>query len=131
MVILERYGSIPTMGTFGRLWIEGTHFKCLTVECPDLNNTPGKSCIPKGTYPLRLSHYYAGGYPAFEICDVPNRSRILIHIANTINDIKGCVGLGDRFGWVVGKWAVLNSKQTLSAFMGAMENITETEIEVR
>jgi len=62
-----RYGSIPTMGTFGelKLWNDmELVFTAYTVERPWLNNTPFKSCIPAGNYILEMhaSEKYPGCY---------------------------------------------------------------------
>lgn len=128
MVKLERFGSIPGMGTYGHLTIGS--FECLTVEREWLDNKPGESCIPPGEYPFKLSTYYKGGYPAYEIFGVPNRNRILIHIANKPTDVQGCVGLGKHWGWIDGEWAVSSSREVFGCFMGAMGNVTEDTIKV-
>ena len=117
-----------TMGVFGTL--EYNRFECVTVELPWRNNQPSVSCIPDGTYTLRRDYYHTGRYEAFEICDVANRSRILIHAANTIDDIKGCVGVGRELGWVNDRWAVTNSRETLDRLMRELDGVDETTINI-
>jgi len=117
MVTLTREGY-HEMGTFGTLRYKD--FDCKTVERPWSNNTVFISCIPPGIYPIKLGKFYQGGYPCWELDQVPNRSLIKIHRANTMNDLKGCIGLGSTFGTVDKTWAVLNSRQTHDEFMRAM-----------
>lgn len=117
-----------TMGVFGTLELNG--FECATVERPWANNRPSVSCIPDGTYTLKRDFYYTGHYEAFEICDVPNRSRILIHVGNTMDDLKGCVAVGRDLGWINDRWAVTNSRDTYQRFMQELDGTDETTINI-
>ena len=97
-------------------------FECETVERPWANNAPNISCIPEGKYELRRSRFYRRDYDAYEVVGVKDRSRILIHIANTPLDVEGCIGLGERRSWIKEQWAVANSTETFAAFMHVMGN---------
>lgn len=120
-----------TDGVFGRLVIPDGR-TLFTLEDDWKNNEPRESCIPAGEYTLRRTIYHKHNLETFEVCDVPNRSRILIHPANTENDIEGCIGVGMRRGWVtvakdedtgatnVEKRAVVDSKKAFAVFMEAM-----------
>lgn len=103
---LERFAYSP-MGTFGRLRANG--FECFSIEEVWNDNRPNISCIPVGTYRLKR-----GNFPkhkeAFQVMDVPNRTAILIHVANTIKDIEGCIGPGEKLGMLGDHWAVLGSQ---------------------
>lgn len=103
---LERFAYTP-MGTFGRLRI-GERFLCYTLEEVWANNEKGKSCIPIGLYVLKRG-FFPKHKEAFEVTDVLGRTAILIHIANTVADIEGCIGPGLRLGCLGGQWAVLDS----------------------
>ena len=128
-------------GTFGTLMLPG--LLLCTVEDDWKNNIPGESCIPPGYYTLRRSPYYHGGYETFEVTGVPGRSRILIHKANTEEDVKGCIGLGTRLGklWVakdedtgatgVLKQGVVESAIAFQKFMTAMTGLDEAMLDVR
>jgi len=124
-MVIERFAHTP-FGTFGRLTY-GV-FSCFTVECEWQNNTRGISCVPVGEYELRREYYYDGDYNTIGISDVPNREYIKFHIANTEDDLKGCVALGLELGFVgankfkkrKGKWGVLRSKDAFDQFMAAM-----------
>ena len=116
------------MGTFGRLSAAGNVW--ITVERPWADNARDVSCIPEGVYTVRRDYYHRGGYEAFEIENVPNRSEIKIHIGNTMDDVSGCIAIGTDLGWVHGKWAVTHSKIAFHAFMHAMRMVDETCIKI-
>ncbi len=133
-VLLKRY-AYTKMGTFGVLSIvdcDEIVFECLTVERPWLNNEPRVSCIPEGTYVLELrvseivyrtsKEEFEKG---FEICDVPDRTFIMIHVANSMDDLQGCVGVGSSPAWIHHKWAVGNSRVTFQEFMYNMHLVKE------
>lgn len=118
-------------GVFGRLAIPNGKI-LFTMEDDWLDNAPGKSCIPAGSYVLRRAIYHKHNLETFEVSDVPDRKHILIHPANTEEDVEGCIGLGMRRGWVtvakdedsgavnVEKRAVVDSKSAFRVFMDAM-----------
>lgn len=115
---LVRWADTP-YGTFGTLTLPDG-WSCYTIELPWLNNAPRVSCIPAGTYPLRLGHYNKGGYPAYELLDVPGRAEIKIHRANRAEDVQGCIGPGAQLGVLHGEWAVMNSGMALEHIMAIM-----------
>jgi len=94
-LILTRF-AYTDMGTFGSMLVDGQTI--YTVERPWLNNARNVSCIPIGNYRCKPRFYNRGGYPAVEICDVPNRSHILFHRGNTMHDVAGCVALNYGLG---------------------------------
>lgn len=116
-VILERF-CYCEQGTFGRLYLP--ELSVLTVERPWLQNQPFLSCIPEGDYQLRPSRFYRGGYDTWEVLEVPNRTRILVHRGNRAHDVQGCIAVGMTLGCVGGAWAVLDSRTAFAAFMRAM-----------
>jgi len=85
---------------------------CYTIERPWLDNKRNISSIPTGEY--TCMPYSSQRYKnVWELQDVPGRSKILIHVANTASDVQGCIGVGDSIGSLGGKRAVLNSRVTL------------------
>jgi hypothetical protein len=70
-------------------------FKCFTLELPDLNNQRRISCIPEGTYNLKL-HNSPKFKQVYWVQDVPGRSEILIHSGNYVSQILGCILVGDN-----------------------------------
>lgn len=122
----------PPDGTFGTL--TGAGLSLVTVERPWLANAADVSCIPAGTYQLHRSMFYKHGYEAFEVTGVPGRSRILMHIANTEDDVEGCIGLGLRFGKLlvggVPRDAVVESREAFARFMAALAGIDTATLTV-
>jgi hypothetical protein len=126
-------------GVFGVLRMPG--FVCVTAEEQDLGNARNVSCIPAGTYPFKRTTYFKHGYPTYEVCDVPGRSRILIHPGNTEEDTDGCILLGLQPGklrvkdedtgsreW---KHGVLHSQKAFARFMQHMGAIQSTTITIQ
>lgn len=110
-VILKRQPSAG-FGTFGQMFINGNQI-CVTAELPWLDNHPGTSCIPTGTYEC-IPHNSPSHPNTWEVSNVPNRSAILIHNANLPSQLLGCIGVGDTYGTIDGQRAVLNSVATLN-----------------
>ena len=117
IVELTRFAYTP-MGTFGRLSVG--NYRCFTVELPWFNNIPGESCIPEGRYRLILGRYNKGGYAAYEVTGVIDRTRITIQRGNIADDLLGGIALGAALGCSSGKWAVTGSEKAFFGFMEAM-----------
>lgn len=129
---LLRLGSDAEVGTPGLLSLDGIP-RWVTVERPWYGNlglldTPENkndiSCIPPGVYPVRLYPSPKHG-PVYQICNVPKRTYIEIHIANYDDQVVGCVAIGLRFGMVTKKdgtktFGVLDSAAAFGDFMKAM-----------
>lgn len=101
-IYLERYGSFPGIGTFGKMIADDSIF--YTVEKEWLNNQPYISCIPAGDY--RLENHDSAGHPQtyamvnhdlgvyhYEDSD-STRFACLIHVANYPHEVVGCIGPG-------------------------------------
>lgn len=89
-VILNRYYQDNKI-TLGILNINNIqHVPIFTLEKPNLDNQRNISCIPKGNYickPYSSSKYKN----VYQICDVPNRTKILFHVGNYPKDTRGCI----------------------------------------
>ena len=128
ILTLERFCYSP-LGTFGML-TSGDGFSCYTVEEIWKHNTTGNSCIPEGVYRCRRGHFPKHG-EAFEVCEVPGRTAILFHVANTIADIEGCIGPGETLGALDNVWAVLNSGHAYQRFMTYLKDEQEFVLDIR
>lgn len=114
-------------GTFGRFLING--FTAYSVERPWLSNKPFVSCIPAGIYTCRRTLSPKFG-ETFEVMWVKDRTHILFHVANTPEELHGCIALGEKLGCVNGSWAILNSRNTIRRFMDVLEGVDEFELEI-
>lgn len=92
----------------GTLSIEGTDFKCDTLELP-----LGKGAVEAGSYWVRLcmSSKFRGWRPY--LMAVPGRMGIMIHEGNTPSDTRGCILVGENRE----RGKVLNSRDTLKRLM--------------
>lgn len=124
-VLVTRFCESEKFGTFGVLTVtpkneDWEQFSCYTVEKPWKANEPFISCIPAGTYNIVKGMYHKGGYPAYEIVDVPERWLIKIHRGNVAEEVAGCLALGASLGVLDGSWAVLRSHKAYQDFMRTM-----------
>lgn len=86
---------------------------CKTLELPWRDNQKNISCIPAGEY--KLSPYPSAKFgEVYIVNNVSGRDGILIHVGNTADDIQGCILVGDSYGKLNGKKAVLNSRQAFN-----------------
>ena len=96
LTILRKYHS---QGTTGKLISDKVIFR--TLERPNLSNQQDNpntkqndsSCIPEGIY--KVVPDKTGRFQYFKVLDVLNRSNIEIHPANSIEDLLGCIGIGE------------------------------------
>lgn len=107
-------------GTFGVLLDGNTPF-ALTLEEVWLNNVRNISCIPKGEYICKRVNTPKHG-EVFQVMDVPNRTAILFHKGNTIEDTEGCILVGEQFEPINGKMAVIHSGKGYGEFMTRLKD---------
>ena len=71
------------------------YYTCHTIELPNKNNIKRFSCIPEGCYKVikeqPQGHF---NYTHFRLLNVPGREGILIHIANYVSQLRGCIAVG-------------------------------------
>jgi Family of unknown function (DUF5675) len=114
--------------TFGMLTIPGT-LTLLTLELPWIpdpmfkGGSPGRSCVPAGLY--QLVTHDTPAHPKtwalvspdlavyHEPMDIPihgmGRTACLLHTANLVNQLAGCIAVGDMPGVLTGEVALLDS----------------------
>lgn len=129
--------------TKGDLLIEknGSSYQCKTLELPWKENKKQVSCIPEGTYPVKVRYSKKYG-THLHITDVPNRDLILIHWGNyagSVNkktgypDIKGCILVGKYYGDISGDGIdeILTSRSIFNRIMEFVKDgLEEMEIEI-
>jgi hypothetical protein len=130
MLTLIRHGPHKD-GTFGTLSFKG-YLICLTLELLWDNNKVGKSCIPEGSYPVvKRQHWfgeetYGSTYEIF----VPGRTAILIHPANIVTELKGCIAPGLKIGRMNGRRAVLDSGDAFHCIKKTLKDMERTNLHV-
>lgn len=115
-------------GTFGVLLWMGFPV-CVTLELPWKNNAAQVSCIPSGRYLCKRVDSPKFG-DTFEITNVPGRSHILFHGANTINDLLGCVGLAEFYHRFNGRAGIANPSKgaAMIEFHQVTSDVNEFEL---
>lgn len=129
---LARFAYLPNC-TLGVLTIPSTDLELYTIELPWLDNRRGKSCIPEGTYPVTCTVRYSNQRLALLLHDVPDRTEIMIHVANRPSELRGCIAPGLRLGGLRGEFAVLQSAQAMDyliADSGMYWQSPPTQIEI-
>lgn len=124
---LVRFGSTP-YGTFGKLLIpQGPDIrKFYTVERPWLDNEVGVSCVPLGEYgliwlptttPVPAKYnghtWYLEGDTVGLEPGQKQRSRVAVHIGNTMADLRGCIAPGANLTSLEGAWGVGRSRASM------------------
>jgi Family of unknown function (DUF5675) len=101
----------------------------LTLELPWRDNHPDVSCIPGGLYVCKriVSPHFGD---VFEVQNVPGRDHVLLHKANFLTDLKGCIAVGEQFAGPVDAPFLGDSKQGYDQFMGLLVGETEFELEI-
>lgn len=145
MNLLLRRSTGDGERTTGILQVNGQIFA--TIERPWLPNPAGlggiprKSCVPPGVY--RVEPWSSHNFPETYIItnsdlgvyrqprDIPNgqswgRSAILIHVANRVRDVVGCVGVGMEHGTLGGEPAVLRSVMAMRELNKVLNRGTHT-----
>jgi len=113
-------------GTFGVMMQNGWPF-ALSLEDPWLNNRPFESCIPTGLYKCKRIISPKFG-TTFEVQNVEDRTHILFHVGNTIDDVSGCIAVGEEFGVFNGHPSVMGSSRGFMDFMGRYSKYKEFEL---
>jgi len=117
-VIINRLFMDETI-TLGVMQIENVPM-FFTLELPWKDNAKDISCIPEGKYIAGKSYSPKFGQ-VYEVLNVPDRDRILIHWGNTVNDINGCILIGRMAGLLNGERAVIATRDAIVAFHAEIE----------
>ena len=113
-------------GTFGVLLINNKA-TCVTLEPADYGNQPNISNIPPGVYLCKKTKCQSYG-ETIHVTDVPGRTGILFHPGNTTENTKGCILVGQFFGKLRDKRAIMNSGFTFKGLMSDLDDCFALEI---
>lgn len=123
---LEIKRAYTDLATLGDLYLNGKLF-CKTIERPWMDNKRVLSCIPEGNY--LISHYISPTQgECYLIHNVPERDGILIHAANFVRELQGCIAVGLEHTVIQERIAVSSSRTALDRLIEALgkENHTLT-----
>lgn len=82
--------------TLGAFYIDGKFIND-SLELPWKDNAHNISCIPEGSYNIQYRDAPHVHVPkAYIVNNVPEREGILIHPANNVSELKGCIAIGVR-----------------------------------
>ena len=133
---LKLLRAYTPQGTIGKLLVRGKE-QCWVLENPWKSNKQNVSCVPPGVYSMKrrespvversTSGEFTGGW---EITDVPERSWIMIHPGNTIDDTEGCPLPGKTQTIHNNKQFVGQSRDAFRELMTILDEETEWTIEI-
>lgn len=130
-VILDRFdkGEKQTLGFLMVLISNELKLKLCTLELPWLENQKRISCFPVGIYPVEKRYSAKYGWH-FHIKDVPNRDFILIHVANFVRQLLGCVAVGLKHTDIDGDGLrdVTSSRKAMDLLLKILPDKFEIEI---
>jgi len=110
----------------GVLSHDGTEY--YTIEKPCKENKPYVSCIPEGEYTLTRVDSPKFGANMWEVSAVPDRTHILVHVANYSRDVVGCIGLGQ--GVFANLGGVSSSRAAVQQFYEQTEGIGQMSLTI-
>ena len=125
---LLRVGQ-SSKGTFGVLRQGPVPF-ALTLERPWLDNQQQVSSIPTGQYDCQRIHSPKFGN-TFEVTKVPNRSHVLFHKGNTVEDTMGCILVAEEFSGTYDKPMIVSSERGFSEFLKLLEGQDTFHLTIR
>lgn len=121
------YGLITSRrdeGAFGVLFDAlGKEFAVFLMRTFGVENS---IVVGPGTYKCPKDFYQHGGYPTFGI-PVPGHSRILFHKLNFEEESQGCIGIGESFEIIDGKYGIAQSGKGFTEFWDKYKSWAEIE----
>lgn len=109
--------------TLGNLASEHGEFDIFTLEDSWKDNQKNISCIPQGLY--RCVPHSGKFKDVWRLENVPNRTAILIHAGNNVNDTLGCILTGMKHLPLADSRILIDSKialKQLKEYIGRDEN---------
>lgn len=93
VLIIRDYHKDYTSGVFRLVRDNDLLFEGFSLELPWKDNQRNISCIPEGSY--KVIRNKTGKHKYYRVENVEDRSLIEFHPANTVNDLAGCLSVGD------------------------------------
>lgn len=107
-------------------------FECYTLELPWKDNERRVSCIPEGEYKA-IKHRSPKFGNSVWIQDVPGRSEILIHPANYVRQLLGCIAVGSDLRDIDGDGLedTTNSRNTMDKLLSFLPKKFDVVVKYR
>ena len=119
------------MGTFGEIYLNNR--RLYTIERPWLDNKPRVSCVPSGEYDLLWKPtttpvpnqydghtWYLEGETVSSGWSGKPRTRCALHVANIMQNVNGCIGIGRTLGSFKRQWAINGSRVAMVDLLSAI-----------
>lgn len=117
-IVLVRVGQ-SERGTFGVLRHGQIPF-AVTLEEPWRDNERLISCIPVGSYLCERVQSPKFGN-TFEVKGVQDRSHILFHKGNTLDDTQGCILVAEEFSGTFDHPMIVSSERGFKEFLSLLD----------
>jgi len=128
-MIVEINRTYEPEATIGTL-IVGGEVLGFTLERCWLGNRKNISCISTGSYICKKHDSPTFG-KVYKVCDVYQRSNILFHVGNVIEDTEGCILIGSSVGYIDDKRAVTGSRIAFDSFIRELDGVDEFKLIIK
>ena len=104
-----------------------------TLERGWRDNQKNISCVPEGSYPLKLEYSPRFRMNLWELYEVPKRAECKFHAANYWSELNGCIALGAKFKDLNKDGApdITSSRNTMKLFHKMLEDQVESEVKIK
>ena len=132
-VIINRF-KVTYNYSLGQCYIKYSNGKTVYVGCSLergwRNNERNVSCVPPGTYPLKLDYSPRFRKKLWELYDVPGRSECKFHAANYWHQLNGCIALGNKHTYINADKDpdVTSSRLTMAKFHKLMDGVENAKV---
>jgi hypothetical protein len=114
-------------------------FCCYTLERPWRNNEKNVSCVPAGTYDIE--RYDSAKFPdcfslvnfnlGVGLTESYHRNFILIHPANRVEELLGCIAPGKGLSGYMEQWQTVDSRKAIQDLKFIVYNNNIKQIEIK
>lgn len=132
-VIINRF-KITRNYSLGHCYIKYPNNRTVYVGCSLergwRNNENNVSCVPEGTYELKLDYSPKFRKKLWELFGVPGRSECKFHAANYWRQLNGCIALGNKHTYIDNDedLDITSSIVTMAKFHKLMEEATKAKV---
>lgn len=135
-VIINRY-KVTSNYSLGHCYIQHTdgivEYVGCTIERGWKDNQSNISCVPEGTYDLKLENSPRFKKDLWELYGVPNRSECKFHAANYWRQLNGCISLGRKHKDIDGDGDpdVTSSRNVMKEFHSLLSGQSQSTVKIQ